>query len=345
MKTARFAFFGAGFWARFQMAAWKEVPGAACAAVYNRTPARGEEFARAFGVPRVYDDARALLENERVDFVDLCTNPFTLPGLVELVSGYGIPVITQKPIAPSLEAAERLVKRCGDRGCLYLVHENWRWQRPIRELKKVLESGVIGRVFRARLTMVSGFDVYRNEPSLRDLERFVITDIGTHILDTARFLFGEANSLYCLTKRVGPAVRGEDAATLLLSMGPDEASVAIELGYPGHFLEDDAFPQTFALVEGAFGSVELARDYWLRVTTGDGTHARRCPPAQYPWADPDYLPVHASIVACNEHLLKTINGEAAAETAAEDHLKTVRLTEAAYESAAQRRAVAFQPGN
>jgi predicted dehydrogenase len=345
MKTTRFAFFGAGFWARYQMAAWKEVPGVSCAAVYNRTPAKGEEFAGAFSVPRAYDDARALLEHEQVDFVDLCTNPFTLPDFVELVSGYGIPVITQKPIAPSAQAAEQLVKLCRDRGSLYLVHENWRWQRLIRELKNALDSGVIGRVFRARLTMVSGFNVYLNEPTLQDLERFVITDIGTHILDTARFLFGEANSLYCLTKRVRAANRGEDAATLMLSMGPEEVAVTIELGYPEHHLENDAFPQTFALVEGAFGSVELARDYWLRVTTKDGTHARRCPPASYPWADPDYLPVHASIVACNEHLLKAVNGETTAETTAEDHLKTIRLTDAAYESAAQRKAILFQPNN
>ena len=56
-------------------------------------------------------------------------------------------------------------------------------------------------------------------------------------------------------------------------------------------------------------------------------------PPQYPWADPAYGVVHASIVPCNTHLLKALRGEGMAETTGEDNLKTLRLVFAAYESA------------
>ncbi|RXM20870.1 gfo/Idh/MocA family oxidoreductase, partial [Citrobacter sp. AAK_AS5] len=79
----------------------------------------------------------------------------------------------------------------------FLVHENWRWQTPLRALKAVLDRGVIGRVFRARLTYSNSIPVFENQPFLRELEQFILTDIGTHILDTARMLFGEAESVYC----------------------------------------------------------------------------------------------------------------------------------------------------
>ena len=36
-------------------------PGAECVALYNRTPAKGEAFAREFGIPKVYDDPEELL--------------------------------------------------------------------------------------------------------------------------------------------------------------------------------------------------------------------------------------------------------------------------------------------
>jgi hypothetical protein len=48
---------------------------------------------------------------------------------------------------------------------------------------------------------------------------------------------------------------------------------------------------------------------------------------------PQYLASHASIVPCNANLLRALCGEGQAETTAEDNLKTVRLTFAAYESA------------
>jgi len=75
------------------------------------------------------------------------------------------------------------------------------------------------------------------------------------------------------------------------------------------------------------------------VTTELGTQAKRFPPPRYPWADPEYLPFHASIVPCNRNLLEALRGERLAETAGEDNLKTVRLVFAAYDSAQSGEAI------
>jgi predicted dehydrogenase len=341
MTKLRFALFGAGFWSRFQLSAWKELAGAECVALYNRTLSKGHEFAKEFGIENVYDNPEELLVKEKIDFIDLCTNPLTLPDFVKLAARHKIPVISQKPMAPSIAIAEELVSICKESGTPYLVHENWRWQEPIRKLKAVLDSGTIGRVFRARITMVSGYPVFINEPTLNELEKFILTDIGTHILDVARFLFGEAQSLYCLTHRIHANIKGEDVATVMMSMGEGNTTVVCELGYPEHYLEHEAFPQTFLMVEGEKGSVEIGKDYWLRITTESGTHSKRYVPECYKWIDPDYLVVHSSIVPCNEHLLKSLKGEITAETTGEDHLKTLKLTYAAYESAIYGNTIMF----
>jgi len=118
--------------------------------------------------------------------------------------------------------------------------------------------------------------------------------------------------------------------------------VTCEMGFAENHLEVDRFPETFILVEGSSGSLELASDFWLRETTQDGTHARRCPPPRYAWADPSYDVVHASMVPCNEHLCRAIRGEAPGETTGEDNLRTLRLVFAAYESAAGDRVVALR---
>jgi predicted dehydrogenase len=332
MKALRFAALGTGFWARFQLSAWKEVGGAECVALYNRTRSKAEALAREMDIESVYDDAEELLRREKLDFVDIITDPGTHERFVTLAAGRVPSIICQKPLAESLASAERMIEACRRDGTALYVHENFRWQTPIRALKAILDEGRIGSVFRARIEMVSGFDVFGNQPFLRTLEQFVLADVGTHVLDVARFLFGEVESLVCHTRQIHTDIAGEDVATVLLRTR-EGASVVVTLGYAGTPLERERFPETFVFAEGDRGSVELGPDYWVRTTTSEGTHSRRVPPPRYEWADARYDVVHASGVPCNANLLGALRGEGEAETTAEDNYETLRLVFAAYESA------------
>lgn len=340
MNPLRFAIFGAGFWSHFQLAAWRELKDVQCVAIYNRTRAKADALAKKFNVGRVYDDAEDLLRREKLDFVDIITDVDTHSQFVQLAARHKIPAICQKPLAPTLAEAERMVAVCKQAGAPLLVHENWRWQRPIRRVKELLADNVIGTPFRARIDMISGFPVFKNQPFLKNLPQFILTDLGTHILDVARFLFGEASSLYCQTKRVHPDIKGEDVATVILKMGLPQTTVLCEMAYAENFLEREVFPQTLIFIEGDKGSLELAPDYWVRVTTQEGTLAKRHAPPRYAWADPAYDVVQASIVDCHADLLGHLSGKGAAETTGDDNLRTVRLVFAAYESAAGDKIVA-----
>jgi predicted dehydrogenase len=338
MDTIRLAIFGCGFWARFQIAAWRELEGVEVVALYNRTRAKAEALAAQFGIPAVYDDPHALIAAERLDAIDIITDVDTHRQFVELAAAHGIPAICQKPMAPTLADAEAMVAACAAAGSPFAIHENWRWQMPLRALKSELDSGAIGAPFRARIQFSSSFPVFDNQPFLRELDQFILTDIGSHILDVARFLFGDAQRLYCQTRRVNQAIRGEDVATVMLQQG--DVTCTCEMSYASR-LEHERFPETYVLIEGERGSLELGPDYWIRRTTADGTFARRHPPPRYAWADPAYDLIHASIVPCNANLLQALRGGPPAETAAADNLKTVRLFFAAYESAASGQTVAF----
>jgi D-apiose dehydrogenase len=340
MSPLKFAVLGTGFWSYFQIPAWFEVGGVELVAVYNRTISKAEKVAARFGVPRVYGDGEELLRNEKLDFVDIITEIDAHAPFVKLAAKYKLPMICQKPMAPDLATAEEMVSACQKAGVPLLIHENWRWQTPIRALQQVLEEGSIGTPFRARLNMISGFPVFANQPLLKTLKHFILTDLGSHILDTARFLFGEAESLYCQTHQVHTDIAGEDVATVMLEMG-GKTSVTCYLAYAENYLEHDHFPQTYIFVEGERGSIQLGPDYWLRVTTKDGTLSRRVPPPRYAWADPAYDVVQASIVPCNADLLKALKGEGRAETTGEDNLKTVRLVFAAYDSAEKKQVLHF----
>ena len=347
-RDLRFAVFGAGFWTRFQLAAWREIGGAVPVAIYNRTRDRAERYAREFDIPHVYDDPEALLaaEKDNLDFVDNITEIGGHKPLTLLCAKQGVATICQKPMAPSLADAEEMIRACRDAGIPFYIHENWRWQAPLREVKNILDSDVLGDVYRCRIEIVSGFDVWANQPALRELENFILTDLGTHVLDVARFYFGEPQRIYCQTRNTMPDFqKGENVATILATMNQGNTAVVLSMSYARTPYEREHFPETFLFIEGSHGSLELGPGGVIRLTTKDGTHLRTIKPPRYAWADPAYAVVHASIAACNADLLAGLKGEKPAETTGEDNLKTLRLVYAAYESAATGNAIYLHEAN
>jgi len=333
-RPLRFVVFGAGFWTRYQLAAWREVGGVKCVGIYNRTRAKAEAIASEFDIPVVDEEPERLLTELKPDFVDNITEVGGHKPLSLLCAQHRIPCICQKPMASSWKDARAMVAAFAARKIPFFVHENWRWQTPMRALIRTLRSGALGPPFRARLTMVSGYDCWASQPALRSLQQFILTDLGTHLLDTARACFGEAQSIYCqLHRTLAPDVKGDNVATLLLSMGKARTSVLIEMAYAKTPLEREVFPQTLAFVEGPRGSAEVTGDYWLRLTTDQGTQARRYPPPRYSWANPQYEVAQASMVDCHRDLMRALRGQGQAETTGADNLKTLALVFGAYESA------------
>ena len=354
MTNLRFAVMGTGFWANFQIPAWFEVGGVELVALYNRTRSKAEAMAakcvslwQAPNLPRVYDDPNELFLREQLDFVDIITEVLAHAPLVHLAANYRVPVICQKPMAPDFETACGMVRACSQAGVPFFVHENFRWQTPIRALKAVLDSGKIGKPFRARIQFVFYKPlVFENQPMLKTLERLALADVGSHIFDLARFFFGDPRSIYCQTYRARSDIAGEDVASAMLRCSlpgaPGRHVICnCDVSYSSR-TEVEQFPQTLFYIEGSRGTVELGPDFWIRLTTDEGTFARRHPPPRFAWADPDYAVVHSSIVPCNADLLAGLRGDHPAETTGEDNLKTVRLVQRAYESAAENKAVQLE---
>lgn len=331
MRNLRFAVVGCGFWAPFQIAGWLEVGGVELVATCDKNRVKAEAIANQFGVLKVYDDAKTLFDNEAIDFVDIITDVDSHAPLTFLAAERGIAVICQKPMAPNLEIARKMVETCRAKNVPFFIHENWRWQAPIRQVKQAMMDCEIGKPFRGHILYANSYPVFENQPSLKEIEQFILTDMGSHILDVARFLFGEARRVYCQTTRVNSEIRGEDVATVVMLMDTG-ATVTCELSYASK-LEHDRFPETFIRVECDNGSVELGPDFWVKVTKHGTTTGTRHVPKHYKWAMPSHHLVHASIVECNANLLGALRSEKPAETTGEDNLRTIELIFAAYESA------------
>ena len=72
--------------------------------------ARGDEFAARYGAASVYTDPAQMLDEAKPDLVDVITTPESHAELVGLATARGIPVICQKPLAPSFAEAQAIAR-------------------------------------------------------------------------------------------------------------------------------------------------------------------------------------------------------------------------------------------
>ena len=338
MKPLRFAVIGAGFWSRYQIAAWKELKNVELVAICDKNSQSALTAAQDFQIATTYNTVEELFANEKLDFVDIITDVESHEQLTKAAAEKNINIICQKPMASSLSAATRMVEICRKRNVKLFVHENFRWQAPVRAIKEAMNAGTIGRVFNAHVSFCSAFPVFENQPFLAQLEHFILTDIGSHVLDICRFLFGEVKYLTCLTQKVNKHIKGEDVANVMMQM-QNGCQCLARMSYAS-VLEKESFPQTLIVVEGEKGSLNLTHDFCLKVTTTSGTTSTLIQPKLYDWVDPDYSVVHSSIVDCNQDILNGLRG-GNCETSAEDNLRTVELVWSCYHSATTKQTIKF----
>jgi predicted dehydrogenase len=333
-RKLRFAVLGCGFWAGYQIPAWMELKeDVELVALYNRTKEKAIVLANQYNVPNVYEDADTLLDRHahELDFIDIITDVHTHALFTFKAAEKKLAVITQKPMAPDLATAGRMVEFCVDKKVKLFVHENFRWQTPILKVKDLLRKNKIGKPFKCRLSFLTAFPVFRNQPALRQLEDMIIADLGSHLFDIARFFFGEVHHIYCQINQITPGIKGEVVANALLTHSGGTHTY-VEMSFATRRVPD-VFPQTLAFIEGSEGSISLDKDFSIKLTTDQTVEHFKVQPLIYHWANQDYAVVHSSIVDCNRNLLNDLLNKEKACTTGMDNYKTMQLVYAAYESA------------
>ncbi len=260
---------GCGFFSRNHLNSWKDLApeGADLVAVCDIDEKKAKDTAAAFGVPHWYTDAETMFRERDLGLVDITTRMDTHRAIAGMAFSHGVPAIVQKPFAPDWEDCVAIVKAAEKAGLFLAVHENFRFQTPLQKVKEVLDSGVIGEPSWARISFRTGYDIYSGQPYFYDEERFVILDLGVHVVDVARYLIGEAERVSCETQKRNPKVKAEDTATMLIRHTSGAVSI-VEATYEAKKLPE-LIPRDDPGDRGA------ARRYRDQARLPDGGHRRR----------------------------------------------------------------------
>lgn len=329
----RLGLIGCGFFAQNHLHSWEDLKpeGVDLVAVCDTDATRAKAAAATFNVPRWYTDADEMFEKEELGLVDIATTMGSHLSLVKLALSHRVPTIVQKPFGEDIAQVREMVAAAEDAGVFLAVHENFRFQRPLRKVREVLESGAIGKPTWARISFRTGYDIYAGQPYLAKQERFVLIDVGVHVLDVARALLGEVTHSTAELQKRNPAAIGEDTATMLLRHESGAVSV-VECTY-GSRRVPDSFPETLLEVEGERGAIVTRMGNIVEVTIDGKMTAYDEDPEVLPWAARPWHVAQESVLATCRHMLEAVQAGRPAATSATDNLRTFALVEAAYEAA------------
>ena len=323
--TLKGGIIGCGWFAENHRQAWLRIPGVEIVAAADVHLERAQRFAK-----RAYTSGEELLDREQLDFIDIATHAASHLPLVRYAAGKKIPTICQKPIAPDWASAVELVNAAESAGVRLMIHENWRWQPWYRAAREMITHGDIGAPigygFRFRRRDGLGDEPYTEQAYFRQEPRLIIQVTLVHHIDTARFLFGEIDSVYAETSRRNPRIVAEDQAIIVLTHDN-----GINGWVDGHrFLDLDPYGPAMgdAFFEGEEGVISIRAtgdvyrnntQVWKNQATGG--------------------PLGDSVWATQTHFINCLKNGSAFESDGRSYLRTFAAVQAAYRSAEERRRV------
>jgi predicted dehydrogenase len=123
-------------------------------------------------------------------------------------------VLCEKPLGLSAEESHAMWRAAEEAGVMHMCGFNYRFVPAVRLVRELLDAGELGDVvhFRARYLQSWGWDAdesaWRFDPAVAGTG--ALGDLGTHIIDLARYLVGEIASVSALVRTVVPGRQVDD---------------------------------------------------------------------------------------------------------------------------------------
>jgi len=192
--------------------ALRHVPEIEVVALADAVAERAAEAARRWPEARAVD-VDALLGDGLVDAVAVCTPPATHAELALAALDAGKHLFLEKPLAPSLEEADRIVARAARSSRQVLVGLNFRRHRLVERARELVREGRLGRIQAVRSAFTNPvLDEEIAWKTKRPLAGGALLDRAVHHFDLWRFVLGEEIAeVFALTR----SERGDDQSTLV----------------------------------------------------------------------------------------------------------------------------------
>jgi len=208
LTPVRVAAVGCGYWGPNVIRNLDAIPGFQLCCVCDSDAARLRPVAARYPAARSTTDVNTVFEDPSTDAVYLSTPVSTHFELVKRALESDKHVLVEKPLATTVQQAEALAAVAAAKGLTLMVGHTFVFSPPVRKVKQLIDSGVIGPIYYVETTRVN-LGLFQKDVS-------VLWDLGPHDLSILIYWLGEVPTLVSARGRsfLGEAL--EDVAFLTL---------------------------------------------------------------------------------------------------------------------------------
>jgi len=317
-------------------------------AISARSIDKARDVAERHDIPGVYKTYEELLDDERVEVVDVAVPPDVQYDVVKAITSRkrnsnirGI--LVQKPLGVDFAQARDIVRMCKRAGITLAVNQNMRYDQSIRACKSVLDRGYLGDPVFASIDMRA---IPHWMPWQKRLGWVTLRIMSIHHLDTFRYLFGDPQRVFASVRpdpRTAKNFRHKDGICLYIL---EYANGFRAASWDDVWAGPDGAEKDISIRWRVEGTEGLARG-----TIGWPDYPHRTPSTldftttQQPgyWFAPRWKEVWFpdAFVGPMAQLLVALEQDTEPEIGGEDNLKTMALVDACYLSTQEHRAVAI----
>ena len=223
-------------------------PQASVTAICGRNAARAAEMAAKFGVPHVFTDWRAMFQSGLMDAVVIAApDDLHYPMCMAAIDA-GLHVVCEKPLALTAAEARTMAAAADAAGVKHMTFFTLRWFPHTRFLRELVDAGRVGQPTHCQIAYFhgNGRDGRYRWRLDGDRANGILGDLGSHLIDLARWLNGDIVRVAAHLGAYGPRTHPDgrpvtpanDAALLTLefangSQGIIHASAVIHTGGRG----------------------------------------------------------------------------------------------------------------
>jgi len=172
-------------------------------------------------IVKAYIDYKEMLENEEIDVVTIATESGYHAEIAIYCMNKGKHVIIEKPMALSIEDADRMIKCGKDNNVkLCVCHQN-RFNKPIQRLRQALEKNKFGGIINgtARILWNRNMEYYKQAPwrGTWKLDGGTLMNQCIHNIDLLQWMLGgEVDTVYAQCDRFMRQIEAEDFGAIIL---------------------------------------------------------------------------------------------------------------------------------
>jgi 1,5-anhydro-D-fructose reductase (1,5-anhydro-D-mannitol-forming) len=209
---------------------FQKARGSKLVAVMRRNGALAADYAKRHGVPRWYDDAKALVNDPEVDAVYVATPPGAHLDGALLVASAGKPCYMEKPMARHTAECDAMIAALAQAKQKLFVAYYRRAMPRFLKVKELLDGEAIGSLtgitYRLATSTPANADPEKNawRVSAENAGGGLLLDVGSHLLDFLDFCVGPLENVQGGAARLATTAEVEDAVAM---------SFCTERGVPG----------------------------------------------------------------------------------------------------------------